>query len=246
MPTVTYKCPNCDGGLLFDPESQKFHCEYCNSSFTREELEQGGDQNTEDSGKGASQETDEFDSHAVAYTCPSCGAEVVVEDTTAATYCYYCHNPVVLSGRVSGKFRPERVVPFRISQKEVEEKFLSWCKKKKFMKRDFFSQSQKEKLTGVYLPFWMLDCSTRAFLRARGNKIRSWRSGNTQYTETEEYEMIREGDIDFANLPLGALSRKEMELTRGIAPYDMKQAQDFSMAYLSGFQAEKRNKERKI
>ena len=35
-----------------------------------------------------------------------------------------------------------------------------------------------------------------------------------------------------------------MELTRGIAPYDMKQAQDFSMAYLSGFQAEKRNLEK--
>ncbi len=245
MATVTYKCPNCDGGLLFDPESQKFHCEYCNSSFTREELEQApGDQDAADSRPGTSRESDDFDSHAVEYVCPSCGAEVVVEDTTAATYCYYCHNPVVLSGRVSGKFRPQRVVPFRIPQKEVEEKFLHWCKKKRFMKRDFFSQSQREKLTGVYLPFWMLDCSTKAWMRARGNKVRSWRSGNTQYTETEEYELIREGDIDFANLPLAALNRKEMELTRGIAPYDMKQAQDFSMAYLSGFQAEKRNLEK--
>ena len=39
MAVITYKCPNCDGGLIFDPESQKFHCEYCLSSFSEEELQ---------------------------------------------------------------------------------------------------------------------------------------------------------------------------------------------------------------
>ena len=33
---------------------------------------------------------------ALVYICPSCGAEVVTDATTAATFCYYCHNPVVL------------------------------------------------------------------------------------------------------------------------------------------------------
>ena len=39
MAAITYKCPNCDGGLIFDPSSQKYHCEYCLSDFTQEELE---------------------------------------------------------------------------------------------------------------------------------------------------------------------------------------------------------------
>ena len=39
MAAITYKCPNCDGGLVFDPSSQKYHCEYCLSDFTQEELE---------------------------------------------------------------------------------------------------------------------------------------------------------------------------------------------------------------
>ena len=38
MATETYKCPNCGGGLLFDPQTQKFHCEYCMSYFDEEEL----------------------------------------------------------------------------------------------------------------------------------------------------------------------------------------------------------------
>ena len=37
MAAITYKCPNCDGGLVFDPASQKYHCEYCLSDFTQEE-----------------------------------------------------------------------------------------------------------------------------------------------------------------------------------------------------------------
>ena len=39
MAAITYKCPNCDGGLIFDPSSQKYHCEFCLSDFTQEELD---------------------------------------------------------------------------------------------------------------------------------------------------------------------------------------------------------------
>ena len=40
MGVITYKCPNCDGGLVFDPSSQKYHCEFCLSNFTQEALDQ--------------------------------------------------------------------------------------------------------------------------------------------------------------------------------------------------------------
>ena len=36
--TVTYKCPNCDAGLIFNAEEQKFSCEFCLSHFAEEEL----------------------------------------------------------------------------------------------------------------------------------------------------------------------------------------------------------------
>lgn len=40
MALMSYKCPNCGGGLVFDPDSQKFQCEYCLSEFTEEEMKQ--------------------------------------------------------------------------------------------------------------------------------------------------------------------------------------------------------------
>ena len=99
MAVITYKCPNCDGGLIFDPESQKFHCEYCLSYFSEEELQNNAPSSeNETRSSEQTQETQESPDTTVIYTCPSCGAEVVTDETTAATFCFYCHNPVVLSG----------------------------------------------------------------------------------------------------------------------------------------------------
>ena len=39
MAAITYKCPNCGGGLVFDPGTQKYKCEYCLSLFDQQELE---------------------------------------------------------------------------------------------------------------------------------------------------------------------------------------------------------------
>lgn len=40
MEIQSYKCPNCGGGLVFDPKTQKFKCEYCLSAFTEETLKE--------------------------------------------------------------------------------------------------------------------------------------------------------------------------------------------------------------
>lgn len=119
MSVVSYKCPNCGGELTFDPQTQKYKCEYCFSYFTEEELEAANPE-TKNAGEDAGSATAEkqaadspyaagdrsqktsdaagTEGEAVLYTCPSCGAEIVTDPTTAATFCYYCHNPVVLSG----------------------------------------------------------------------------------------------------------------------------------------------------
>ena len=125
MEVITYKCPNCGGDLTFDPASGKYKCEYCLSSFTQEEAEKANPKaaealNGEDDAAGAQEASDAQkessteetkgeteQGEAVVYICPNCGAEIVTDATTAATYCFYCHNPVVLSGRLSGEYMPE-------------------------------------------------------------------------------------------------------------------------------------------
>ena len=155
MAVVSYKCPYCGGELEFDPVSQKYKCPYCLAVL--DELPEDAAKETEEKKetkevketKAESQENEE----AVLYTCPSCGAEIITDATTAATFCYYCHNPVVLSGRLEGKYLPDMVVPFQLDKKKATESFLSFVKKKKFVPTAFFNKNQIEKLTGVYYPY---------------------------------------------------------------------------------------------
>lgn len=236
MSVLTYKCPNCDAALTFKPEHQNFGCDYCLSSFTQAELDQI--YHDFENMQSRIEEENEF---FVGYRCPSCGAEVMTDDTTAATFCYYCHNPVVMEGRLSGDYKPHKIIPFTLKKEDVTGKFLAWCKKKWFIESSFFSGSQLEKLVGIYYPFWIVDASIHAKMDATGRTLRVWRLGNTEYTETSEYELIRVGDIDFEDIPFAALKREDMNLAKGVYPFDTENMLDFSMAFLSGFQAEKRD-----
>jgi len=295
MALMSYKCPNCGGGLQFDPPSGKFKCEFCLSEFTEEEMkrleeeearkkvryeeesvepESSGGQPGEPGGSGGQSgesgssggksrepggsggqsgesggsrgqsrglESSETQERAVIYSCPSCGAEIVTDATTAATFCYYCHNPVVLSGRLSGELMPDYVLPFSIDKKGATERFLSWIGKKKFVPKSFYSKDQIEKLSGIYFPYLLYSCQVDGKLNADAEKNRTWTTGNIQFTEHKKYQVERAGCLDVKNLTRNALLKANRELVEGVLPFEMEKMLPFQMGYLSGFQAQKRD-----
>lgn len=243
MATITYKCPNCDADLTYRPATGDFGCAYCGGTFTGEQLEALADQDSlvdeqqETVGNGESPT-------AVVYSCPNCGAELVTDATTAATFCFYCHNPVIMTGRLSGEYTPDSLIPFAIPREKVKEQLIDWCKKKKYIDDGFFSDMQLEKLTGVYFPFWLVDGNMNATFTARSNSVRVWRIGDVEYTETTQYAHTRSGNVSISELTMGALSREDAELLNGVYPYDLSGLKKFDMKYLSGFMAEKRDIEK--
>lgn len=259
MATVSYKCINCGGPLKYNPTILKFSCEYCQSDFTEEQLQAhfgNLDENLNDvaneeqipepqdtNGDGVIDEND-FNNNTVLYQCPSCGAEVITEATTAATTCVYCHSPVVLAGRLAGNMKPQKVIPFKISGDMAKERFKEICRKKWFLPSSFLSETQLENMKGIYYPYWLVDSLKDGEMYATGKKIRTWRVGDDQYTETKIYKIFRAGKIDFRNYPKEALNTENAALLRYVNPYDDVDLKNFSMSYLSGFQAEKRNMER--
>ena len=248
MAVLSIKCPNCGGELVFDPSTQEYVCPYCRSTYTQAKLDEMLAQKKQDEGNGEEQaqeakefETDSQSGQGVVYSCPSCGAEIVTDETTAATFCYFCHNPVVLEGRVSGEFLPDRVIPFKISREKAVDAFLSYVRKKKYVPKDFFNEQQIEKMTGVYYPYWLYDTNVDGNLVANGTRIRTWRSGDTEFTETSIFDVRRQGAIEVDNLTRNALKKTSGELVEKVQPYDMKDLKAFSMGYLTGFMAEKRD-----
>lgn len=243
--TITYHCPNCSAGLVFDPEKQLFRCDFCLSDFTREQLQDLSEEPRENAESEKTEaENEAFCKHMNAYVCPDCGAEIMSDENTAADTCLYCHNPVILSGRLKGHLKPDKIIPFRYDKAEAQNKFKNHIKKHWFLPRDFSSDATLEKLGGVYYPFWVTDADAYGTLDATGYSVRQWRSGDTEYTETSRYAVRRGGDIHFEDISTCALSTEDKEMLEGILPFPSDSLKDFSMPYLSGFVAKKRDLER--
>ena len=239
MSAITYKCPNCDGGLVFDPESGTYACEYCLSKFTQDELTADSQSAEVVQEEPAADET--ISEGAVVYHCPSCGAEIITDETTAATFCFYCHNPIVLAGKLEGEYLPDGIIPFKITKDEAIEKFQEWILKKKFIPRGFYSKRQIEKMSGVYFPYWLYGCETDSYLNGTARDLRIWRVGDIEYTETKVFAIRRAGKVMFNHLPKTALQKAQNAMLKGIFPYEFGAMEKFHMGFLSGFQAEKRD-----
>ncbi len=236
MSAITYKCPNCDGGLVFDPESGTYACEYCLSKFTQEELNADSQ-----SAENLQEEHIESQESAVLYHCPSCGAEIITDETTAATFCFYCHNPIVLAGKLEGEYLPDGIIPFKITKDEAIQRFQDWIQKKKFIPNGFYSKRQIEKMSGVYFPYWLYGCEVDSYMNGTARDLRIWRVGDVEYTETKTFAVRRAGKVSFQHLPKTALQKAQNAMLKGIFPYEFGALEKFHMGFLSGFQAEKRD-----
>ena len=239
--TVAYQCPCCGAGLGFDPDRQKFACEFCLSEFDEAELADCG---AAEAAQKQAADGEAFCEQMNVFSCPNCGAEMVADDNTVADFCYYCHNPVVHAGRLSGQLQPNRVIPFRLTKGEAEDIFLKWCKTKWFLPKAFKARAHAEQIRGVYYPFWVTDADAEGATDFDARRVRSWHAGDYKYTETREYKIERAGDIHFEDIVTCALSDADKKMLEGVLPYPSDELTEFSMPYLSGFFAKKRDIER--
>lgn len=238
---VTFKCPSCGAYLEFEPGTQQFSCPYCLQSFTEQELHKLLKERGASSEPDAAQPQVEAGSHLRSYHCQTCGAEIVTSDTTAASRCYYCHSPVVLSDRLTGEFSPDGVLPFKISREEALKRFESFLGKKKFVDRRFFSRDQIEDFSGVYYPFWLGDVTAQANFDGEGTRVSVLSGPREVVTTTRYFRVQRSGQVQFRDMVRKALTTCDRQLSDGIHPYNTEEIKPFDMSYLSGFLAEKRD-----
>ena len=237
MAGITYKCPSCGGYLNFDPDGGQWKCPFCHSVFQEDQLLAGEGKQAEERAQAAP----ESDGAQVAYHCPSCGSQIVTDETTVATHCYYCHSPVVLEGRLTDDMRPDGVVPFAIDQKKAVTAFMDWVRGKRFVPRGFFSEQQVREMSGVYYPHFVTDCEAEGSIEGEGRQVSVAETPKYIITSTRHYHVRREGLFKFRGILRPALSSTDRKLSDGIHPFPLEDAKPFAGAYLSGFVAERRD-----
>lgn len=243
---LEYKCPCCGGAIEFNSSLQKLKCPYCDTEFDPEALRAQdevlkNEQPDEMNWQTAQESTwtqDETDSMRV-YVCKSCGGEIIAEETTGATSCPYCGNPVVMAGAFSGALRPDYVLPFKLDRQAAKAAFAAHLKGKRLLPKVFSSEAHIDKIQGLYVPFWLFDADADADLRYHATRVRTWSDSRYDYTETSHFSVLRSGDLGFDRVPVDGAGKMPDTLMESIEPYDYSQLVDFQTAYLAGYLADK-------
>ncbi len=243
---IEYKCPCCNAGLSFSSNAQKLTCEYCGNTFDMDAVKAFNEDQAATSQEDFQWEPPQpqhwqqaEEDQLQAFQCPSCAGEILCQETTAATFCPYCGNPTIVPGRLSGGVRPDGVIPFQKSREEAQAAFLTLCKGKPLLPKEFTQKQQIEKLTGIYVPFWLYDCRGDFYGRYKATRVRTWSDSNYNYTKTSHYLLVRKADADFLGIPVDGSTKMDDIAMESIEPFDYSQLMDFDMAYLSGFLADK-------
>lgn len=173
------------------------------------------------------------------YSCPSCGAELICDQSTAATACPYCGNPAIVPGQFSGALRPDYILPFRLSKDDAVQALRAHYKGKPFLPRSFTSANHIEQIQGVYVPFWLFDGGAEGAASYRASNTNVFVSGDYEITETRHYHVVRAGSLAFEKIPVDASSKMPDDHMDSIEPFDYTQLRPFSTAYLPGYLADK-------
>jgi DNA-directed RNA polymerase subunit RPC12/RpoP/ribosomal protein L37AE/L43A len=244
--SVNHKCPSCHAPLKFNPKTQNWTCEYCNSTFNLKDLQEFEkkyqDKETIEEPvvkeEDISEQTPDLGEYNV-YKCPDCGAQIVTDLNTAATFCVYCKNTAIIKERLTGKFEPKELIPFQKTIEDAKEAFKKVGKHHPLMPSSFNSTKNISEIRGIYIPFWLFSTTSRGGITTHCKRIRSWRRGDYVYTKTDTYSVTKDGEFTFIKVPNDGSLKFDDAIMNSIEPFNYEKLVPFSPSYLSGFLAEK-------
>ncbi len=253
---TNYQCPSCMGPLHFVGESGMLECDYCSSKYSVEEIEElyaeknqqaeenfeTDFENREETQWDMSQLSDDWggaEEKLREYNCPSCGAQLVWEENTAAGQCPYCGNPTVVAGQFGGMLKPDYVIPFKLTHEDAKAKLKEFYKGKKLLPREFADENRISEIQGVYVPFWLFDGTAEADITFDGTISSTRREGDYDVITTSHYDVRRVGTVPFEKIPVDASVKMPDEYMDAIEPFDYSKIKPFSMSYLPGYLAER-------
>lgn len=237
MEVLDNKCPSCGAKITFNPKNQKWDCEYCGSKFTLEEMKKYNNASSDKANKKTTskKKLDNLD----VYTCKNCGAEVMADEATTATFCVYCGSTTILKDKIDNGVAPTKIIPFKKVKDDAVAAFKGLSKGRILMPKFFNKEENIEKITGVYIPFWTYDLKASGKIDFNATDVKTWSDYNYRYTKTDRYLVKRNSSMEFNRILVDGSSRFDDDLMDSIEPFDFNDLVDYNHAYLSGFLAEK-------
>ncbi len=244
-----FSCPSCGSNMLFNPESQSLECSYCGNKtalkFAEEKITEY------DFSEASDHPANSWGEEKAVVKCQNCGFEIVLGKHQTAQYCSFCGSSYILNTKESVGIAPESLVPFKITKDKAFDYFSLWLKKRLFAPNDLKNEFKKQRLTGVYIPFWTYDANTYSTYTAEAGTyyyVRvsyRTRENGKMVTKYRQERRIRwcfvEGNYtrSFDDILIHASRQVDSKLIKALEPYNLNELVKYNPQYLSGFCAEK-------
>ena len=175
--------------------------------------------------------------------CEGCGAHVEVDKTSTATTCPYCGSHYVLSQKQLDSIVPDGVIPFKIDKNKVESIFTNWIKGRWLAPNILKTLYQKDKIQGIYMPYWTFDANTRTHYTAMGginHRVEYEDENGEKKVRIETRWYPTSGNINhfFDDILVSASNKLDEILLIGVQPSSTRNIVSYSPDYMSGYCAE--------
>lgn len=255
------KCPSCGANLIFNPRAEGLACTSCGCVFdpktmdmkwsmgmTNPELEYGIDDVLSNDDQGR-----------VEIVCNSCGAQIVTDKNTSSTVCTFCGSPALITRRLTREFHPDNIIPFEIDRNTAVELFKKHCEGISHLPRDFTSAKTLKKITGLYVPTWLISCKVTASVigrahedpdydrakeegRARGRAMLAGASNSNDpviLNDLDAYSVRGKVRFQLNDVPFDGERQIANRIMEAAEPFDYSRMVPFNGSYLQGFYASK-------
>lgn len=217
-----YGCPGCGAMMVYDIKAENLVCTRCDRH------EPIADADKRENWKSESTFSVDL------LTCPQCGAELRAMNAAAATFCSYCGAEVMLEKRNEQVKRPEKIIPFKVTRDECFEKYREMISKNPFVDHKLKNVTA-DSFRGIYVPYFNYHAKVTGDATIDGEETR----GDTTYYYSTQISL----NHAYTDILHDASMEMPDNLSEQISNVPMKEACDFSPAYISGFYADQSDME---
>jgi len=239
------KCPNCASNLVYDSTHGASICRNCGGLFAPDTLEKVGSfglPNPEKNYDGTV-EVSKDDESRVEIVCNACGAEIVTDKNTSSTFCAFCGSPALVTRRLTREFKPDYIIPFKFDKEKAISLFEEHCAKIDHLPKDFKSKKVLSKMTGLYVPTWIISSEVEVNVTGQGcmGKMVDSAYSENYRASGGNFSHLTYGKVKFRlkNVPFDGELKIANRLMAAAEPFDYSELVRFKPEYLQGYFAEK-------
>ncbi len=245
-----FACPACGGEAVWNPAQQKLVCPFCGTASPAK-LEADGviaEHDLAAALRGISDEHRGWQAEKRQVKCQSCQAISVLDPARQAQNCEFCGSAqLVPYAETKPGFRPESLLPFRVTESAARDGIRTWYGKLWFAPGALKKRALTDIVRGVYLPYWTFDAQVSAQWTAEAGYYYSttetyYENGQLRTRQVQQVrwepaagQIAHFFDDDLVCASVGA----HPDLLRGIEPFPTKDLRTYDAAFVAGWVVER-------